>query len=369
MKLSFLRLFLSWLGAFSVALPMGGQQQPGRYVYDGKKLEVVEERPVQESYVRWQIWLYRDGVQIPHRTPGLAYSRWGVIEAGSAEAALQQLEALQSFETAYLNFFGQGEWGHYTFFNPLGPIAITSEAARNEPAEAFYLSELNSRMNRVIATLQPSLENNRNNMGQSESPVKDYFEQVKNGLVQVSKLHSLLGHFQPQLHLIDDGIVRTRTAVTEAENHVGEIAALLPRVKLPTSTAWMDHTEWAGSDGSIKVAVKEVGSGVSVQQTWTGGDGRMTGAVALTMIPYRDIGDVELGTPTRSGDQVWTVRVRSGDTSFSEALACPERKTAKAVFRAVHDSTMQQFVYLVFNDPAQAQDAYAYFLYHQEVGR
>jgi hypothetical protein len=369
MKRSFLRPFLFWLGLCSVALTTGAQQQPGRYVYDGKNLQVMEDRPVQE-YFRWQIWLYPAGVHIPHPTaPGLSYSRWGLIEAGSAETASQQLQALESFETAYSNFFGQGEWGRYTFFNPLGPIAISSEAARNEPSEAFHLSELNSRMHRLIATLQPSLENNTNNTGESQSPVKDYFEQVKNGLVQVAKLYSLLGHFQPQLNLIDDGLVRTGTAVTDAENHVHEIATLLPRVKLPTSTTWMDHTEWAGSDGTIQVAVTEAGSGVSVQQTWTGGDGRMNGAVALTLIPYRDIGDVELENPTRSRDQVWTVRVRSGDTSFSETLACPERKTAKGVLPAVHDRTMQQFLYLVFNDPAQAQDAYAYFLYHQEVGR
>jgi hypothetical protein len=224
-------------------------------------------------------------------------------------------------------------------------------------------------MNRLLATLQPSLENNSNNTGESQSPVKDYFEQVKNCLMQLARLYGLLGHFQPQLHLIDDGITRTRIAITEAENHIREIAAVLPRVKLPTSTAWMDHTEWAGSDGTIQVAVKEAGSGVSVQQTWKGGDGRMTGAVALTMIPYQDIGDVELESPTSSRDVVWTVRVRSGDTSFLETLACPERKTAKGILPAVHDGTMQRFIYLVFNDPAQAQDAYAYFLYHQEVGR
>ena len=33
-------------------------------------------------------------------------------------------------------------------------------------------------------------------------------------------------------------------------------------------------------------------SGVSVQQTWTGGDGSMTGTVIVTMIPYSDIGKI-----------------------------------------------------------------------------
>jgi hypothetical protein len=34
--------------------------------------------------------------------------------------------------------------------------------------------------------------------------------------------------------------------------------------------------------------------GVSVQKTWTGGDGSMTGTVIITMIPYSDIGELIL---------------------------------------------------------------------------
>jgi hypothetical protein len=298
----------------------------------------------------------------------LPYSRWGLIEGTSQESVIEQLKTLQSFERAYLNFFGPDEWGHYTSFNPVGPIAVTSEAVKNEPAdEAFSVRVLNLRTNRLIAAIQPSLENN-NNEGLSSS-LRDYFDQVRDSRVQVAKLSSQLTHPNPYLHFIDDELVRTRTAVTRAENLVRELTAVLPTVKLPASNAWMIHTEWAGSDGTIQVAVKEAGSGVSVERTWTGGDGSMTGTAVLTTVLYKDIGSVELVAPTRNGDKAWTVRVQSGDAAFAETWNSPERQTAGRIIQALNLSTTQRFVYLSFNDPAGAQDAYAYFLYHQELGR
>jgi hypothetical protein len=278
---------------------------------------------------------------------------------------MQQLETFQRFERTYLNFFGPGEWGRYTFFNPVGPIAITSEALKNEPAEALH--QLNGRINRLITTLQPSLENNKND--DLSSPVKDYFVQVENCLAQLARLYSQLNHVHPQLHFIDDGIARTRSTVEQVETGVRQITATLPTVKLPTTNAWKFHTEWAGSDGVIEVAVSEEGSGVRVQQTWTGGDGGMRGSVTLTTVPYEDIGNVELAQPTRSADRTWTVRVSSAGNPFPERWTSPERKTVRGLLRAVNYETTTNLVYLVFSNPAEAQDAYTYFLYHQELGR
>jgi len=327
----------------------------------------MDDRPVQARHARWQIWLYPEHVHIPPRTTGSPYSRWGLLEGRSAENVIQQLETFQGFERAYLSFFGPGEWGSYTFLNPLGPIAITSEAVKNEPPEAFNLSELNGRINRLIATLQPSLENNKND--NLSSSVKDYFEQVENCLAQVAGLYSQLNQVNPQLHFIDGGIARTHGTVEQAENGVRQITATLPTVKLPTNNAWEFHTEWAGSDGIIEVTVREEESRVTVQQTWTGGDGSMRGSVGLTTVPYEDIGNVDLDAPTRRGDSEWTVRLDSAGSPFRETWTAPERKTAKGILRAVNYETTANFVYLVFNNPAEAQDAYVYFLYHQELGR
>jgi hypothetical protein len=95
----------------------------------------------------------------------------------------------------------------------------------------------------------------------------------------------------------------------------------------------------------------------------------MTGTVVLTTIPYKSIGRVELEPSNRSSDDTWTVRVESAGSSFPETWTNPERRTARGVFRSVNYKTMKNFVYLVFTSPAEARDAYAYFRYHQELGR
>src|SRR5258708_24662636 len=63
------------------------------------------------NYFFRQVWLYQEGVHIPRYTAGLQYSRWGLIQGRSAEGVKGRLKAAQSFEKAYLNFFGPGTWG------------------------------------------------------------------------------------------------------------------------------------------------------------------------------------------------------------------------------------------------------------------
>ena len=110
-------------------------------------------------------------------------------------------------------------------------------------------------------------------------------------------------------------------------------------------------------------------SGVSVQQTWTGGDGSMTGTVIVTRIPYSDIGKIDFAPPTGKGDDTWTLRVHSASTLFLQTVDSPERKTARATFPAIHDTTTESFVCFIFANSAEAQDAYAYFLYHKQLRR
>jgi hypothetical protein len=160
-----------------------------------------------------------------------------------------------------------------------------------------------------------------------------------------------------------------RTVVAQADNNVPNITSALPSVKLPTSTTWMSHTERAGSEGSIQVEVREVRSAVLVQQTWTGGDGSMTGTVIVTMIPFNDIRSVDFEPPVGTVGDTWTVRVRSAHTSFSETMNSPLRKTAKKVLPAVNLTSTRSAVYFDFLNSAEARDAYAYFLHHKQLGR
>src|SRR5262245_27546231 len=131
----------------------------------------------------------------------------------------------------------------------------------------------------------------------------------------------------------------------------------------------MFHTERAGSDGTVQVEVTEKESGASVQQTWTGGDGGMAGTVTVTTIPFQDIAKIELRPPMTKGGETSTVVVQSGRDSFPGTITSPVRRWAGRILPAVDLTTTTSFVYFTFRDPADAQDAYAYFLYHQELGR
>jgi hypothetical protein len=362
--------FIFSLYLFVAVVSTRAQPQNPCYVYNGKILQVVDGDLALAKYKQWQVWLYQDGVRIPRYTAGLQYSRWGLIEGNSAENVLKQLRASQSFEAAYLKFFGPGTWGRYTFFNPVGPIAVTDQALKDQPTaleKVYQLRWLRERVNKLIGAARPSLENN-----QSEGPissVREYFDQIRDVLQRVSKLQSQLSHDRPQLRFIESGIVQAKTQAAQAENNVAKITAVLPSVKLPKSKAWMSHAERAGSDGTIQVGVTETESGVFVQKTWMGGDGSMTGTVIITLIPYVDIGKIDLEPPERTGDDRWTVRAHSAATPFPQTVDSPERKTARATFPVVHDTTTESSVYFVFMNSAEAQDAYAYFLYHKQVGR
>jgi hypothetical protein len=131
----------------------------------------------------------------------------------------------------------------------------------------------------------------------------------------------------------------------------------------------VSHAEKAGSDGTVQVEVRETASGVSVHQTWTGGDGSMTGTVIVTVIPYADIGKIDFEPPTRNADDRWTVRIESATNPFSQTVDSPQRKTARGTFPAVHDTTTEKSAYFVFRNSGEAQDVYAYFLYHKQLGR
>ena len=345
------------------------QQQNPQYVYNGTTLQAAEEDLALAKYTQWQVWLYEEGVRIPRYTAGLQYSRWGLIEGNSAEGVTKQLQAAQSFEAAYLKFFGSGAWGRYTFFNPLGPIAVTGRALEDQPAaleKLYQLRWLCERVNRLSGAVSPSLENN-----QSEgptSPVKEYFDQIRDLLQRVSKLHSQLSRSRAQLRFIETGIAQVKPQVAQAETSVPKITAVLPSVRLPTTKAWMSHAEKAGSDGTVQVEVRETGSGVSVQQSWTGGDGSMTGTVFVTVIPYADIGRIDCERPTKNDDR-WTVRIQSATSPFLQTVDSPQRRTARGTFPAVHDATTESSAYFVFRNSDEAQDAYAYFLFHKQLGR
>ncbi len=365
------RNFLCLVFSLPVLLcPRASRAQPQNtyYVYDGKAIQLVRADPARAEYTRWQVWLYGFPVNIQNHAAGLPYSRWGVIRGWSAEGIVKRLGLYQSFEQAYLSFFGAGSWVWYTFSNPIGPIALTGQAIPSEPlVSPFELSDLDYRLDRLVEAVQPSLANNER--AGADSSVREYFDQVADVIAKASELYSHLTRARPQHRFVDEEMTRIRAAVAQAEANVPKITSVLPSVKLPASSAWMSHTHPAGSDGTIEETVVQTGSGVMVQERWTGGDGRMDGTVVLTLIPFQNISQVEIAPPVVKDGGRWAVLVHSDRGAFQEILTSPERQTSTRVLRAVNYTTTKTLEYLAFSSAVEAQDAYAYFLYHQQLRR
>ena len=380
-KLSALTLAL----CLAALLPCAGTQQQGDseknayYLFNGKVLEAANDNPAYAKPTRWQVWLYREGVRIPRHTSGLQYSRWGLIEETSAGRVLKRLKAAQRFEEAYLRFFGPDTWGRYTFLNSLGPIAVAEQPTETRSTEIFketqppevearyQLLRLNDRLDRLITTAGPSLENNESEG--AGSPVKEYFDRIRDALERVSKLSSQLDRVQPRLQLLKLEIAKAQPEIAQAEKDAPKITAVLPSVKLPSSRTWMSQTENAGRDGMREIAITEIGSGVSVQEKWTGGDGSMAGTTIQTTVAYDDVGTIDLVAPIPAYGDTWTVRVHAGGTPFPQKIDSPQRRTVRATFPAVNYTTTQDSVYFIFPNSSDAQNAYTYFLYHKQLGR
>jgi hypothetical protein len=90
--------------------------------------------------------------------------------------------------------------------------------------------------------------------------------------------------------------------------------------------------------------------------------------VTVTTIPFDDIGKIELEPPLEKGDEMWTVSVQSSRNLFPETMSSPVRNAPKRVLPAVNLTTARSLVYFTFRNFAEAQDAYAYFLYHKQRG-
>ena len=95
----------------------------------------------------------------------------------------------------------------------------------------------------------------------------------------------------------------------------------------------------------------------------------MSGALIQTVVSYRDIGNLHVWVPFWIGQPRWTVQIQAASQrGFSQTLTSPERKTAKHTYAPVNLKTSAPSVYLEFSSPADAQNAYTFFLYHSQRG-
>lgn len=338
------------------------------YVWNGKTLQMVNARPADANYAEWQVWLYSKSVRVTGSGSGLAYACWGVLEARSARAVMKQLAAYQEFERASTTFFGANSWGRFTFSYPIGPIAEAEQGQTDDPYSLHSkIDQLNQRLESKVPELRSSLLNGEGN--EARASVQQYFEEVRNSMQDVARFYYKLSRLPAERNYLSQELARVTPGVNQAEGAIQKVTAILPTVKLPASKDWMTQTEFAGRDGTIQITVTEIGSSAWVQQSWTGGDGSMAGTKIITIVPYQDIGRLDISMSHLGNDERWTLRIQPANRNgFRQSVTSPERVTKKRTYPAVNLKTSGESVYLEFSSSRGAQEAYAFFLYHKERG-
>jgi hypothetical protein len=342
-----------------------GSGLPGvYYVNSGTGVKAVDGDPARAGYSEWQVWLYPRAVNVSRYGGVLFYGRWGVVHASSARAVMEQLVALQEFERAYAAFFGPNSWGPFTFSYPIGPIAVVGKDAPAVTSDADLLA---GRLTRLVQAVMPSLRNGQR--GNVPASAEAYLEQLHNCLASIGQLYEKAFRLPNENSYLTREFAPLPPSVTHLESLLPELRAALPSVALPTNTDWMSQTAHEGSDGTVAVTVKEADSGVVVRQSWSGGDGRMSGTVVDTVIRYRDIGNLNVWLPLWAGQQRWTLHIEAASRrGFPQRLTSPERATPRHTYAPVDLTTSESSIYLEFSNPSDAQNAYAFFLYHRERG-
>jgi hypothetical protein len=370
--LAFLWTFLCGAAFGQTAGSLGTQQHASYsssyYVCKGDALQLVDGDPARADYAKWQVWLFSQSMRASPSGLPLAHVRWGVIQGPSARAVMEQTTAYQQFERAYTSFFGANAWGRLTFSYPVGPIVVREPGRGDDPYGLLLKIDLaNRQLGSVVGQLRPSLVNG--DPSEATAPVQQYLEQVRNSMEDVARFYDKLSRLPAEPDYLGQELARLTPGVNEVESAFPKVRALLPSVKLPVSKDWMFHTEAAGSEGTVNVTITEMGSSVWVRQNWTGGDGSMSGTEIITIVPYLDIGDLEMRVPAWGNGQRWSLSVQSANPNgFPQSVKSPERTTAARTYRAVDLKTSEKFLYLEFSNPSDAQDAYTYFLYHKERG-
>ena len=336
------------------------------YLYDGITLQRASGDPGQLRNARWQVWLNAQDLRLYN---GIAYARWGALQGPSAELVMKQLALWQDFERADTAFFGSAAWRRFTFTHPIGPIALTSNAeGRESPALVAAADELSRRLSVVVAAVIPSLLNNQTS--DLASSVAAYFQQIRGCLQSIVKFYDQLERLSGQPRFLNLRLARLRAEVRQAEENAPKITALLPSVHLPTRKSWMTQTEYEGSDGIRETTIAEIGSAAWVRQEWSGGDGSMAGAVMVTVVPYRDIKSVEVIGPFTAALSSWTLRIQpAGRAWFPQSITSPARVTSKRSYAPVDLTVTEPLLFLRFSSARDAQDAFAFFLYHGQLGR
>ena len=90
----------------------------------------------------------------------------------------------------------------------------------------------------------------------------------------------------------------------------------------------------------------------------------------VTVVPYQDIGSIQIIAPLDSATSKWTLSVHPASRKgFPMSVASPARTTSRHSFAPVDMLGSEPFLFLDFPTATEAQDAHAFFLYHKQIGK
>ena len=337
------------------------------YLRDGNTLRLVTANPAKADYSHWEVWLYPYTVRISNYAGGLAYVRWGMIQGDSAKTVMDQLTSYQQFERAYTNLFGQNTWGRLTFSYSLGPIAIANEP----PLQDTYvlgstIDSLSQGLRLAVSELEPSLLNAR--PGAAADSVRQYFNEVRDSMQDVSRFYDQLSRLPTQHNYLAQKLALLAPHVTQAETVSPQVIQVLPSVRPPSATDWMSYSEQEGREGTVTKTITEIGSSAWIQESWTGGDGSMSGTKIITIVPYQDIGTINIWAHSFGNQRLWTLSIEPANHGgFPQSTSSPDRTTPERTYPAVNLKSTDASIFLDYNNPTEAEEAYAFFLYHKQL--
>src|SRR5712692_2079679 len=137
----------------------------------------------------------------------------------------------------------------------------------------------------------------------------------------------------------------------------------------PTLVSYEQSKKPSLESSSVLSECAGYASSLSLRLVWKRCPGRGSAANAknASTLPL-DTGNIGFEPPMGIGNSTWIVRVEFGQTPFPQTVNSPQRKIARAILPAVNYTTPERAVHFAFLNSVKAQDAYAYFLYHKQLG-
>jgi hypothetical protein len=178
------------------------EYQNNYFVYDGSVATRIEGDAAQTNYKQWRVWLFKKNAMAANRPEG----SWGTISGNSAADVMKKLKASQEFEKQYERWCAC-TWGQDTFFNSVGPIAITE--FMYELKTVHQLKEASDAYEQVTALMDNAerIFDQIKGLQITDSGIREYANHIKAAVEKIDRLSNLFNNtWFPSVERINHGL-------------------------------------------------------------------------------------------------------------------------------------------------------------------